>query len=107
MTTKMEHLLFKVTAFEILGDWTLRVHFDDGTNQVIDFRPILDGELFAPLRDKEVFARVRLDRQWHTLVWPNGADFDPETLHEWPKYVDALQAQIRRGTGSSPRTLSG
>ncbi len=89
-----EHLLFKVTHFEIVGDWTLRVEFDDKTSQVIDFRPILHGALFAPLRDKSFFTQVRLDPEWHTLIWPNGADFDPETLRNWPMYVEALSAQM-------------
>jgi hypothetical protein len=88
-----DHLLFKVTGFEIIGDWTLRVRFNDGTCQVIDFLPVLQGSLFAPLREKEFFAQVRLDPDWRTLVWPNGADFDPETLHNWPQYVEGLRAQ--------------
>jgi hypothetical protein len=24
------------------------------------------------------------------LVWPNGADFDPATLHDWPMVQEAL-----------------
>lgn len=51
---------------------------------VIDFSPILQGELFGPLRDLRRFEQVMLDGEVHTLVWPNGADFDPATLHDWP-----------------------
>ena len=91
----MSHLIAKVTGFEILGDYTLRVRFDDGTAQVIDFLPVLAGELFAPLRDKKIFAQVHLDVECHTLVWPNGADFDPATLHDWPKFAGALEAQAK------------
>jgi hypothetical protein len=46
--------------------------------------PVLQGELFGPLRDLHLFEQVTLDREVHTLVWPNGADFDPATLHDWP-----------------------
>ncbi|MFN2617847.1 MAG: DUF2442 domain-containing protein [Thermoleophilaceae bacterium] len=39
--------------------------------------------VFAPLRDPEYFSRVRLDDELGTVVWPNGADVAPETLHVW------------------------
>jgi hypothetical protein len=91
----MPHLIVKVTGLEVLGGHTLRVRFDDGTVQIIDFPPVLAGELFAPLRDKNHFAQVRLDTECHTLVWPNGADFDPATLHDWPQFTAALEAQAK------------
>jgi hypothetical protein len=37
--------------------------------------------VFEPLRDPEVFKRFRVDPEFRTLVWPNGADFAPEFLH--------------------------
>jgi hypothetical protein len=36
------------------------------------------------LRDLRLFEQVNLDGEVHTLTWPNGADFDPATLHDWP-----------------------
>jgi hypothetical protein len=92
----MEHSIYRVVAFEIVAPYTLQVEFDDHSRQVIDFRPILEGELYGPLRDLAVFNRVRLDPEVQTLVWPNGADFDPAALHDWPKHVEDLRVLAKR-----------
>ena len=84
------HAVYRVVAVEVVGAHTLRVAFDDGTDAVIDFSPVLKGTLYGPLRDAELFAQVAIDPEVHTVVWPNGADFDPETLYNWPKYVDEM-----------------
>jgi hypothetical protein len=91
----MNHPIYRVTHFCIVGPYTLSVTFDDGSEQRIDFRPVLAGELFGPLRDIDLFGRVTIDSEIHTLVWPNGADFDPATLHDWPEHVSALTARAR------------
>lgn len=92
----MSHAIHQVRSFDLEGPSTLRVRFTDGTEQVIDFEPVLYGELYRPLRDPTVFRQVQIDPEVHTLVWPNGADFDPETLHDWPKYIDALKVRARK-----------
>jgi hypothetical protein len=92
----MTHPIFRVVAFEIVSDYTLRVCFDDRTEQTIHFRPVLAGEILGPLRDLKVFRRVGIDADAHTLVWPNGADFDPATLHDWPQHEAALRELARR-----------
>ena len=60
------------------------LRFDDGLEGEIDLGKELDGEVFIPLRDPAYFAKFKVD---DTLVWPNGADFAPEFLHE--RLVDA------------------
>lgn len=92
----MIHPIYRVTSFSRVAAHTLRVNFDDGTEQTIDFSPILSGELFGALKDPAVFDQVRLDPEVHTLVWPTGADFDPATLHDWPEQVGALTERARR-----------
>jgi hypothetical protein len=84
----MLHELYEVTKFRIVGTYRLWLEFDDGATQEIDFEPILYGNLYGPLRDPEVFAQVAIDPISRTLVWPTGADFDPETLRNWPRYRD-------------------
>jgi Protein of unknown function (DUF2442) len=80
----MRHSIYRVRSFEITAPYTLRVRFDDDSEQTIEFGPVLAGELYGPLRNLELFNQVRIDPRVETLVWPNGADFDPATLHEWP-----------------------
>ena len=92
----MSHPIYKVTRFEKVGPYTLRIWFDDDIEQTIDFREILAGELYRPLINPEVFDQVILDCEVHTLVWPNGADFDPATLHDWPHLEKALIERARR-----------
>lgn len=87
---KMTHAIHRVERFEIAGPYTLVLRFDDGTEQRIDFRPVLEGELFGPLQNPSIFNAVSLDKEAGTLTWPNGADFDPTTLHDWPQVRDEL-----------------
>jgi Protein of unknown function (DUF2442) len=72
------------------------VSLNDGSAQTINFRPVLAGELYAPLNDIDVFNRVRLDPEVHTLVWPNGADFDPAALHDWHSLEQLLSERAKR-----------
>ncbi|HUP23217.1 MAG TPA: DUF2442 domain-containing protein [Thermoanaerobaculia bacterium] len=92
----MEHPIHRVVRFELVGPFTLDVHFGDGTTQRIDFEPVLRGELYGPLSSPAFFARVALDPEAGTLVWPNDADFDPAILHDWPTRGAALAALASR-----------
>ena len=92
----MIHPIYRVLTFEIVGQYILRVEFDDATEQVIDIRPILEGALYGALQDEEMFNQVEIDPEVHTLVWPNGADFEPATLHDWPKYAEEMKRLAKR-----------
>ncbi|SRR6266545_5604833 len=91
----MSHPIHRVTRFSIVGPYTLSVAFADGSEQRIDFKPVLRGVLFRALQDLAVFNAVTLDAEAGTLVWPNGADFDPATLHDWANVVDELASRAR------------
>ena len=91
----MKHPIYRVQEFEIIAPYTLRVRFDDDTWQIINFQPVLAGRLYGPLRDLPLFNQVRIDPEVHTLIWPNGADFDPATLHDWPEHKDTMSAMAK------------
>jgi hypothetical protein len=92
----VSHPIYRVIGFEIVSPYTLKIDFDDGTSQTISFRSILEGELLGPLADEAIFDQVRIDPEVHTLVWPNGADFDPAVLHDWPDHKVEFEAMAKR-----------
>ena len=87
----MKHPIYKVLSFEIIAPYTLDIKFNDNKSQVINFYPILRGELYSPLKEISLFNQVQIDPEVHTLVWPNGADFDPATLHDWDENIASLK----------------
>ena len=58
------------------------LRFADGTSGEIDLASALKGPVFEPLRDVMFFRGFAIHPEFHTLVWPNGADFSPEFLHD-------------------------
>ncbi len=74
--------MLHVTAARHVGAYVLWLRFSDGAEGEVDLGPELTGEVFEPLRDPAVFARVRLDPEVRTVAWPNGADLAPEFLRD-------------------------
>jgi len=83
-----------VTGVEVSGKYRLRLTFDDGTVGEVDFAGREWRGVFEPLVDPEYFARVTVDPEAGTIVWPNGADMAPE-----PLYAEARQ-NLSRAAGA-------
>ena len=72
----------RVRSVEPLDGFVLHLSFDDGTERQVDLEGELWGEVFEPLRENhELFRQVSVDAELGTIVWPNGADMDPDVLH--------------------------
>jgi hypothetical protein len=72
----------RICSVDPLDGFVLRLGFDDGTTREVDLADELWGPVFEPLRnDPQLFRKVRVDRELGTIVWPNGADLDPDVLH--------------------------
>jgi hypothetical protein len=92
----MTHPIHRIVDCECVAPYALKLRFEDGVQAVVDLADVLEGELYGPLRDPFVFSRVTLDSEVGTVVWPNGADFDPAVLHDWTKHKDAFVAAAQR-----------
>ena len=75
-------MLEDVVEVEAIGDYRLRVKFEDGVAGEIDVAAIAPFEgVFAPLRDPKLFGAVAVDPELGTARWSNGADLDPDVLY--------------------------
>ena len=67
-----------------MGAKRVYLRFDDGVCGEIDLANRIEFVgVFAPLADEKEFAKVRVDPDLGTIVWPGGADLAPETLYAW------------------------
>jgi hypothetical protein len=74
--------MVRVQDVEVLEPFRVRLRFTNGTAREVDLAVFLRGPVFEPIRnDPAVFRSVRVDPELGTIVWPNGADIDPDVLY--------------------------
>ena len=80
-----------ITAVAVIRHGTLQLSFADGLSGVVDVLDRMKGPVFDEARTPEGFAKVTVDSESGTVVWPGGADLAPDTLYErvrtgvWPE----------------------
>ncbi|HEX5610451.1 MAG TPA: DUF2442 domain-containing protein [Solirubrobacterales bacterium] len=83
-----------ITAASVVRHGVLRLTFADGLSGEVDVLAHLDGPVFEDARTPQGFAKVKVDAESGTIVWPGGADFAPDTLY------------VRVSTGAWPAGLT-
>lgn len=76
---------WRLTSVTALPDARLRATFVDGTAGEVHMRsflsnPKVNGTVFEPLRDPEVFALAHV--VLGAIQWPNGADLAPDAMYD-------------------------
>jgi hypothetical protein len=71
----------RIRSVALQGGFRLRLELTDGTSKTIDVEKYLRGPIFEAIRGNPAqFAQVFVDQRAGTIVWPNGADIDPDVL---------------------------
>jgi hypothetical protein len=79
-----------ITEVDVVRHGVLRLMFADGTTGELEVLERMRGPVFDEARTPEGFAKVSVDPETGTVVWPGGADLAPDTLYErvrtgiWP-----------------------
>ena len=78
----MRQMLVDVVEARALEGHRLFLRFADGVEGELDLDAIVRWEgIFAPIAPANRFAEVHVDPELGTIVWPNGADIDPDILY--------------------------
>jgi len=75
-------MFLHITHVKYVKGYTLQVTFNTGVVKLVDLQHELDGEVFEPLKQIDVFRQVAVNPDTKTIEWANGADFAPEFLDE-------------------------
>ena len=71
-----------ITGVEPKERFKLWLEFNTGERKLVDIEQYLRGPIFRPVRDDPAFFDlVKVDDELGTVVWPNGADIDPDVLY--------------------------
>lgn len=62
------------------NDYSLLLTFADGSTKRYDAKPLLEKQLYAPLRVLSVFQKAKVDGD--TVAWSDDIDIAPEHLYE-------------------------
>lgn len=74
--------MLHISDAEHLGEYRLRVVFNDGREGIADLRPMVFDErrmVFEPLKDLSGFRRFFIEHG--TLCWPGDLDIAPEYIY--------------------------
>ncbi len=60
---------------------TLLLTYSDGSRRRFDATPYVGRGIFAAFADPNYFCQATVDPRLGTVVWPDGQDFCPDTMH--------------------------
>lgn len=75
-------MLKDIVAVKPMDGYQLRLRFEDMAEGEVDIAKLVTFTgVFATLRELAYFRQVSINSELGTIVWPNGADLDPDVLY--------------------------
>lgn len=75
-------MLKDIIEVKPLNNYQLYLKFEDNQEGIINLEQVIKFEgIFSPLKDLEYFRTVKINPDWGTIYWDNGADLDPDVLY--------------------------
>lgn len=74
--------MHRIVAVQPLAQYRVWIRFSDGIEGEVDLSDLVGKGVFALWNDPAQFAKVSIDPQSHTLMWPGGIDICPDTLYQ-------------------------
>ena len=75
--------MVRIKGVIVVEGYRVLLEFTDGSQRTVDLEQYLHGPIFEDIRrDPAVFRSVAVHPRFGTIVWPNGADIDPDVLYQ-------------------------
>ena len=84
MRSLLNKSAFRLESASYINDFIVHLEFEDGKKFDLDLGMDLnsiDGPLVDPLKDKNVFSKLRVE--YGALVFPTGLDYGADVLKLW------------------------
>ncbi len=73
--------MLRIVEAQPLGNYTLKLRFNDGASGVADLSHIKRNGVFEPWNEPGFFERVFVHPEFGTVTWPGELDLDPYVLY--------------------------
>ncbi len=75
-------MLKDIIEVKPLNNYQLYLKFEDDQEGIINLEEIIEFVgIFQTLKDLDFFKTVKINPDWGTIYWENGADLDPDVLY--------------------------
>ena len=70
----------RIDSVEPLDPYVIKVTFRNGVIKIYDCSPLLDEEVFEPLRNKGFFLNVHVDNGGYGVIWNDRVDLSESEI---------------------------